>query len=188
MRPSSARAAGSRPRERPPRLRSGRPADQRCAGPVISITKTVEPEIASAGVETEFTYTITMTNEGTDDLKVRLILDTTSDDFEYVPFSVSSTPPSMVPGEPVTFPFWNTISWWFFGAGQTLATDTTWVLEFKATATLALGQYPNEVELWFVGLQLPPADDLADRGRHRDRLLRDNRHRRRHHVHLSRLG
>ena len=109
----------------------GSPADQRCAGPVISITKTVEPEIASAGVETEFTYTITMTNEGTDDLKVRLILDTTSDDFEYVPFSVSSTPPSMVPGEPVTFPFWNTISWWFFGAGQTLATDTTWVLEFK---------------------------------------------------------
>ena len=52
-------------------------------GQGLSVSKTVTPSTAAVGVETSFTYTITLKNEGTDTIKVESILDFLPPHFTY---------------------------------------------------------------------------------------------------------
>ncbi len=135
----------------------GSPGNTRCEGRVVTVEKTVEPDLVTGEVETDYTYTITIANEGTRTADIREITDSFCSsaigdcEFTYKPFSVSSTPSAMNPGEP-TSPGQNIIEWdfgSFLSQGERLPPDTTWTLEFEATATLPRGQFPNEVELTF---------------------------------------
>ena len=129
------------------KLTVGSPTQIVCDGAVISVTKTVDPKVVFGEVGTEYTYTIEIVNQGAEVVNITEIRDISSAGFIYVPLSTSSTPSVLHPGEPDTDPSQNLIKWNFGSTGLELATSTTWLLEFKATSTLSMGDYPNEVQL-----------------------------------------
>jgi cytoskeletal protein CcmA (bactofilin family) len=106
-----------------------------------------------------------MENKGNTGISIKDLVDTTSDGFTYVPGSTTSSPSSLpvaaatttelTVGEPTTDTTKDTITWSFGGIGVYLATSTTWYLQFKTTATLDRGFYPNNVDISFAGSQAP---------------------------------
>ena len=110
--------------------------------------------MVSSNTTTTYTFVITIENKGNVSVHATEIQDITSDGFEYVPGSTtssSSVPPQFVAGEPTTDILKNEILWSFGGVGKELRTSTTWTITFKATANLSRGFYPNVVDMEFAG-------------------------------------
>ena len=135
------------------KLTVGSPSSTVCRGTGVTFTKKVSPEVVFGDTAKEYTYTITVVNEGTESIAIKQIDDFMPRELTYVPISVSSTPSSLNPGEPkITLDAVKpTELEWEAPAGfpwQLLSGDT-WLLEFKATGSLSRGFYANEVEVTF---------------------------------------
>ena len=133
-----------------------------CAGPVLSVTKTVQPEIVFNETEVTYDYRIELVNEGTDVIYIKEITDWIREDIGFVEDSVTSTPEAMHPGDPK---FKNQIRdgvrydglEWRFQQQHIVEIDpgTSWIIEYKSTATLPRGFYGSDVEIIFDSGQLP---------------------------------
>ena len=134
----------------------GSTSETGCKGGVVEVTKTVDPAMVSSNTTTTYTFVIKIVNKGDVAVNILEIKDITSDGFTYVLGSTSSTPASVAPGEPITDILKNEITWAFEGVGKELATGTTWLIQFKTTATLTRGFYPNVVEMQFAGASPSP--------------------------------
>ena len=128
----------------------GSPTEPECKGVVLSVSKTVEPQIVSPNTPTEFTYTIKIENEGTEVLRIKEIKDFLPPELTAVVSSVTSTLPSIDNAKKIEFnPTKAELKIQAVkDSPWEIATGTTWYIEFKtATTTLAGGVYNNSVEL-----------------------------------------
>lgn len=136
----------------------GSPSETQCEGMAASVAKSVTPDVVHSNTSTAYTYTITITNEGTDDLDIKRITDTIgTDDLSYDNNTVSSTPLIMDPGNPQTKTQGGELElrWNFSGSGEALTSGTTWQIQYTTTGTLDRGYYGSEVEIEFGANQLP---------------------------------
>ncbi len=125
------------------RITVGSPLNGLCPGEAMRLTKTVDPATAAGGVLTTFTYTIAMKNTGTEELYVSKLVDLLPVDFTYVSGSTSgdvaqSDPSTMVQqgSQQLT---------WNLNPDVLVAPGATKTLTFRATGTLAPGDYWNQV-------------------------------------------
>ena len=124
-----------------------------CEGRIYTVTKTVDPDVAPGDTLTTYTYTVTITNDGTDDVQIWKVVDAFSDGLTFVNFNgstfVSSTPFDF--GAPTEDYVADTLEWQIgnFFSGKLLSPGETFVLQFKMQGTLPRGAYPNEVQLTF---------------------------------------
>ena len=107
------------------------------SGRELRTTKTVQPNSATGGVPTTFTYQITVDNIGTDPLNLVTIYDLLpSSDFSYVNGSTTgvTTNDPEISG--------NELKW--DGLTYTIPSGDSTTLDFQAQATLSTGTYCNE--------------------------------------------
>lgn len=123
-------------------------------GQGIIVTKTVTPGTAPVDVETTFTYTLTLRNEGTGAANIKQIYDYLPPRFTYVAGSTTGLTtgnPSMNDSTPITCGdkpyqlFWNVES-----DGVTIEPDQQATLTFQARATVPDGTYYNQASVRYV--------------------------------------
>ena len=142
----------------------GSPTITACVGDVVTVQKTVEPDVVFGQVSTTYTSTVTIANEGTKTVNLTEIRDFAPAGLAYLSSSVSASPGGFVPGEPVTSTYTTSavsLKWNFGTTGITLETSTTYTLEFDMRGTLSRGFHANRVELEY-GRPLWLADSIAD--------------------------
>jgi|GEM_PF-1912172 len=141
------------------RVKVGAPLDELCPGEAIYITTTVDQEIAPSGASHRYTYTIQLENVGVTDLHIAQIDNILpSWDFTYVPGSTSGL--TNADPDPIT-DFLNRphMEWSdpFTSNPPELEAGETLTLSFQADATLGMGNYKNELWIYFV--EYPGLDD-----------------------------
>lgn len=127
-------------------------SDADLQGQAVVIAKTVDPATAPVDTLTTFTYTISITNEGSDTVRLKEITDYLPPHFSYVAGSTGGDLTSMDP----------TIDYgaggeqcgdcpdqlqWDFAPKIDIGAEETKVLTFQATATLSDGTYYNQVRV-----------------------------------------
>ncbi|MBF8268042.1 MAG: hypothetical protein HW388_1550 [Dehalococcoidia bacterium] len=129
----------------------GSPASTLCPGTAIKLSKTVSPQMVPSDTLITFTYTITLTSNGTDSSEVSKVIDILPADFSYVSGStqgLTTVDPSILlvnngTQEKLT---------WSANPIGTIPPGETRGLTFQTTATPLNASYYNEVTVTMSGL------------------------------------
>ncbi len=125
------------------RITVGLPASTLCPGEVATVQKAVQPSIAAGGVQTTFTYTVTLNNIGTQGLSLSKLRDSLPPGFLYVAGSTSGNLTTANPN--TTMQQGRQRLDWNFSPEYTLGAGQARTLSFQARAQVAAGYYWNEV-------------------------------------------
>jgi uncharacterized repeat protein (TIGR01451 family) len=132
------------------RVKVGSPADENCPGEAVFITTRVDAPVVLSDTTRRYSYTIELENVGTTTLHVAKINNILPWGFTYVGGStegVTTADPS-----PITdLDGHDHLEWSapFSASPPELAPGATLTLSFEADATLGLGNYANEVWIYF---------------------------------------
>lgn len=130
----------------------GSPALDVCAGESLKVTKTVSPNTGSALLQSTFTYTIEIKNDGATDLNVQKVTDLLPLGLDYVNGTTGGDMVSSDPSVVTMFFSQRKRLRWSFAPNYLLPAGESRTITFNADGALAAGNYYNEV--WVDSVEL----------------------------------